>query len=99
MYTRNDVKIENYIEIQTASDAAWDNGDVLVTWNLRPRFHRSSLGFDRDDPNNIYNTADMAVQMIDDFNVRDGGLANDYGIIRGAVAPNLDQFPLGLINY
>ena len=40
----------------------------------------------------------MAVQMIDDFNVRDGGLANDYGIIRGAVAPNLDQFPLGSIN-
>ena len=98
MYTRNEVKIENYIAIQTASDAAWYIGDMLVTCNLRPSFHWTSLGFDRDDPNNIYNTADMAVQMIDDFNVRDGGLANDYGIIRGAVAPNLDQFPLGLVN-
>ena len=44
-------------------------------------------GLDKNDPDNIYQTADMAIQMADDADFPSPGLARGYGILRGEVGP------------
>ena len=46
-------------------------------------------GLDKNDPDNIYQTADMAIQMADDADFPSPGLARGYGILRGEVGPNI----------
>lgn len=46
-------------------------------------------GFNKSRPNNIYNSADMAVHIFDDPNNRQSGVAIDWGIIRGKVMVNV----------
>ena len=45
----------------------------------------SLIGFNKSSPNNIYNSADMAVYVIDDFRIKHGGFATGYGVVKNEV--------------
>ena len=45
----------------------------------------SLIGFNKSSPNNIYNSADMVVYVIDDKTVPHGGFAIGYGVVKNEV--------------
>ena len=45
----------------------------------------SLIGFNKSSPNNIYNSADMAVYVIDDFRIKSSGFAMGYGVVLNEV--------------
>ena len=48
-------------------------------------------GFNKSRPNNIYNSADMAIHIFDDKQIRDRGMATGFGLIKGEARP-LNKF-------
>ena len=46
-----------------------------------------SIGFNKSHAGNIYNSADMAIHIFDDKQIRNRGISTGFGLIRGEVKP------------